>query len=159
MEKGQHWSFDQLVEALKASEEAREGRLLVRTGAELADGAPANAMEITLPLLGDLAMVVVLDKPLIRAYVVVAPCDTIRDRAEFERGLLRANRSLPLSAFALTSVSGVECYEIFGQLSTGSELEEIIEEFETLGQNAIEAAELVEEWSGGGSPVQGEARP
>ena len=159
MEKGQHWGFDQLVEALRASEEARDGRLVVRTRAEIGPDAPENAMLVILPDLGDMPVVVVVARPVIRANVVVAPAGRIGDRAEFERGLLRANRTLSLSAFALTSVAGEECYEIFGQLSTGSEIEEIIEEIETLGRNALDAAELVAEWSAGKTGSQDKTSP
>ena len=158
MEKGQHWGFDGLVEALKASEEAQGGRLQVRTRAEIGPEAPENAMLVTLTELGDLPVVVVVARPVIRASVVVAPVSGIGERAEFERGLLRANRTLSLSAFALTSVAGEDCYEIFGQLSTGSEIEEIIEEIETLGRNAIDAAGLVQDWNTGATAPQEESR-
>ena len=62
------------------------------------------------------------------------------------------------SPVALTSVAGEDCYEIFGQLSTGSEIEEIIEEIETLGRNAIDAAELVQDWNTGATTPQEDPR-
>ena len=40
-------------------------------------------------------------------------------------------------------------YEIFGQLSGGSQIEEIVEEVETLGRNALEAAEMIQAWNKG----------
>lgn len=144
MLKGQHWDGPALAGALKASEEAASGAL----SAELS-GEDQNSIRVRLHACGDLDVVVAVIRPAILASVVLCRTDEIDRRADFERALLRAHKVIPLSTFAITTVAGEEYYEIFGQLSTGSEIEEIIEEIETLGRNAIQAAEMIDRWKKG----------
>jgi uncharacterized protein YjfI (DUF2170 family) len=106
----------------------------------------ASVIQVALHSFGDLMVVVGVSDLEIQASVLLDPVGSIPNNAAFEHNLLRANKLLPLSTFGITEVGGVEHYEIFGQLSGGSEIEEIIEEIETLGRNAIEAAETIATW-------------
>ena len=143
MEKGQYWDLGGLASALAGSDEAASGAMTV----SFIDGADAaGVVQVTLHSCGDLTVVVGVAALEIQASVLLDPVASIPNNAAFEHNLLRANKLLPLSTFGITEVGGVEHYEIFGQLSGGSELEEIIEEIETLGRNAIEAAEMIETW-------------
>lgn len=145
MEKGQYWKVGQLASALAASEEVLGGQMSI---AFLPSGDSDSVIQVTLHDCGDLVVLLGVSELEIQATVVLDPVASIRDGAAFEHNLLRANKLLPLSTFGITEVNGVEHYEIFGQLSGGSELEEIIEEIETLGRNAIEAAEMIQGWKG-----------
>jgi uncharacterized protein YjfI (DUF2170 family) len=144
MDKGQYWDTAGLASALATCEEVQSGQMSVAA----APGG-AGVIEVILHEHGDLAVVVGVAGLEVQASVALVPVDEIADGAIFEHRLLRANKLLPLSTFGITDIDGREYYEIFGQLSAGSELEEIIEELETLGRNAIDAAEMIEAWKAG----------
>ena len=149
MQPGQHWEAAALGAALKDTQEAKDGKITVEVGTEIGPEAPADAIHVRLHSCGDLDVFVGVNKPVILASTVLCKADEVPRREEFERGLLRANKAMILSAFALTSIGGVEHYEVYGELSTGSEIEEIVEEIETLGRNAIQAAEMLHAWTTG----------
>jgi uncharacterized protein len=143
MEKGKYWDIGGLASALAGSDEALRGTMSVSfiPGTE-----GTGVIQVTLHSCGDLGIVVGVAELEIQASVVLDPVSEVPNNAAFEHNLLRANKLLPLSTFGITEINGTEHYEIFGQLSGGSEIEEIIEEIETLGRNAIEAAEMIETW-------------
>jgi hypothetical protein len=82
----------------------------------------------------------------VQASVALAPVSEINDNATFEHQLLRANKLLPLSTFGITVLDGREYYEIFGQMSGASGLDQVLEEIRVLGSNALDAAEMIEGW-------------
>lgn len=143
MEKGRYWDLGGLASALAGSEEAVGGAMSI---AFLPGTEGSGVIQVTLHGCGDLSVVVGVADLEIQASVLLDPVASIPNNAAFEHNLLRANKLLPLSTFGITEVGGREHYEIFGQLSGGSEIEEIIEEIETLGRNAIEAAEMIQAW-------------
>jgi uncharacterized protein len=143
MEKGRYWDMGGLASALAGSDEAIGGTM---TAAYVPGADGPGVIQVTLHACGDLTVIVGVADLEIQASVLLDPVSHIQNNAAFEHNLLRANKLLPLSTFGITEVGGVEHYEIFGQLSGGSEIEEIIEEIETLGRNAIEAAEMIEAW-------------
>lgn len=148
MEKGQYWKVGPLASALAESDEVLNGRMSL----SFIEGSEADGVvQITLHECGDLSVLLGVSELEIQATVVLDPVSAIQDNAAFDHSLLKANKLLPLSTFGITEISGVEHYEIFGQLSGGSEIEEIIEEVETLGRNALEAAEMIETWKNGSS--------
>jgi uncharacterized protein YjfI (DUF2170 family) len=143
MEKGRYWDIGGLASALAASDEAVGGTM---SASFIPGTGGASVIQVALHSFGDLMVVVGVSDLEIQASVLLDPVGSIPNNAAFEHNLLRANKLLPLSTFGITEVGGVEHYEIFGQLSGGSEIEEIIEEIETLGRNAIEAAETIATW-------------
>ena len=142
MDKGQYWEAGALAVALAGIEEVATGRMSVTF-------RPEGVIEVTLHECGDLAVLVGVEGKEIQASVLLDPVSSVRDPAAFQTRLLRANKLLPLSTFGITEVGGREHYEIFGQLSGGSQIEEIVEEVETLGRNALEAAEMIQAWNKG----------
>lgn len=146
MIKGQHWDGAALATALVSSEEALEGKIVVTIGKANGADAPDDMIKVTLPECGGLDFVVGVARPRILVTVMLAEADSVPNRERFEQTLLRANKVVPLSAFALSTINGLDVYELYGELSTGSEIEEIIEEIKILGANAIEALERIEEW-------------
>jgi len=144
MEKqGQYWDMAALASALAASDEVLSGAMSI----SLVRGTEAEgAIQVTLHEHGDLDIIVGVAGLEIQASVALVPVSEINNNAVFEHHLLKANKLLPLSTFGITEINGREYYEIFGQLSGGSKLDEVIEEIEVLGRNAIEAAEMIEKW-------------
>lgn len=146
MEKGRYWDFSGLASALAGAEEVAGGRMSVAIVEGAGDG---GVLQVTLHDSGDLAVLVGVAGNEIQASVVLNPVAEVHDGARFQHQLLKANKLLPLSTFGITAIEGEEFYEIFGQLSGGSELEEIVEEIETLGRNALDAAEMIDAWKSG----------
>jgi uncharacterized protein YjfI (DUF2170 family) len=143
MEKGRYWSFSELASALAGAEEVANGRMSV----DYVEGSQdTGVVQVTLHEIGDLAILLGVAGNEIQASVALDPVAEIHDASRFQHQLLKANKLLPLSTFGITEIDGEEYYEIFGQLSGGSELEEIIEEIETLGRNALDAAEMIDAW-------------
>jgi uncharacterized protein YjfI (DUF2170 family) len=142
VDKGQYWDAAGLAVALAGTEEVASGTMNVVF-------RPEGVIEVTLNECGELTVVVGVEGKEIQASVLLDPVDAVREPATFQNRLLRANKLLPLSTFGITEVGGRSHYEIFGQLSGGSELEEIVEEIETLGRNAIDAAQMIIDWNKG----------
>jgi uncharacterized protein YjfI (DUF2170 family) len=146
MEKGRYWSFPELATALAGAEEVASGRMSV----SVVDGSgEGGVMQVTLHDCGDLVVLLGVAGKEIQASVALSPVSAVADGARFQHQLLKANKLLPLSTFGITDIDGEEHYEIFGQLSGGSELDEIVEEIETLGRNALDAAEMIGQWTSG----------
>ena len=70
--------------------------------------------------------------------------DGCTDRHAFNEFLLKAQRVVPLSNFAITNAGGEDVYELMGELSCKTTLQTILIELRTLAENAIDATELRE---------------
>ena len=66
------------------------------------------------------------------------------DRHTFNEFLLKAQRIVPLSNFAITTVNDEDVYELMGELSCKTTLQTILIELRTLAENAIDATALRE---------------
>ena len=144
MEKGRYWKFGELAQALASSEEVQVGRMSLDVLPGGSDAA--GVIKVTLHDHGDLDVVMGVSGQEIQASALLNRAEEIHDRATFERQLLKTHKLLWLSTFGITEIEGEEYYEIFGQLSGGSEFEEIVEELDALGRNALDAAEMIAEW-------------
>lgn len=143
MEKGRYWDVGALASTLAASDLVAKGAM----GLSFIPGTEGQGViQLTLHECGDLHVVLGVAGLEIQASVALVPVDEIADSAVFEHQLLRANKLLPLSTFGITEIDGKEYYEIFGQMSGASRIEEVIEEIQTLGRNAIDAAEMINGW-------------
>ncbi|HEV7290805.1 MAG TPA: YjfI family protein [Devosia sp.] len=85
----------------------------------------------------------------ILASVLLAPCDSIPNRAAFEHMVLKTHKFVPLSSFGITTREGEEWYELFGSLSAKSPAEAVVEEVAILAANAVDAATMIKEWRNG----------
>ncbi|PBN86003.1 hypothetical protein ABE88_023930 [Escherichia coli] len=61
--------------------------------------------------------------------------------------LLRNQKMMPLSSVGISSVQQEEYYIVFGALSLKSSLEDILLEITSLVDNALDLAEITEEYS------------
>ncbi len=68
------------------------------------------------------------------------PVAEMDDPAAFNHFLLKAQKLVPLSNFAITEVDGREYYELIGELSIESTLRTILIELRVLAHNALDAA-------------------
>lgn len=137
----QKWTLDGLYHALAVHPRMVAEDVLI----ELPAGV-SGALAISLAAHGGLRVTIAMGEQHILASVLLAPVAIVGDQDAFNRMVLSAHRMVPLSAFGITAVDGVEHYELFGSLSASSDIDHIVEEVFILAENAIEAAGLVDEW-------------
>ncbi|EHJ4101919.1 DUF2170 family protein, partial [Escherichia fergusonii] len=65
----------------------------------------------------------------------------------FNLFLLRNQKLMPLSSVGISSIQHEEYYVVFGALSLNSSLSDIMLEITTLVDNAMDLAEITEEYS------------
>jgi uncharacterized protein len=105
-----------------------------------------HAAALTLPAHPGLSLVAGVDGGEIQVGVLLERVDAVPNRPAFDAALLKANKLLTLSCFGITEVDGVAWYELFGQMSSASDIEEVVEEVEALAANAEEALQMVVDW-------------
>lgn len=126
-----------------------------------ADPEPLGDVDVNVPEQGDVICVTLKEKGDldvfvavsgerdILASVVLAPCKDVPNREAFERMVLKTHKFVPLSSFGITTIDGEEWYELFGSLSARSKAEVVVEEVAMLATNAVDAADMIEEWKRG----------
>ena len=63
--------------------------------------------------------------------------------------VLATHKLVPLSTFGIVTIDGEEWYELFGSLSAHSSEHAMVEEVAVLAANAVDAANMIEEWKNG----------
>ncbi len=97
-------------------------------------------LKLTMREFGDLAVYASAAGEQIVVSTLLWPVDEQPDSAAFDHFLLKAQKLVPLSNFAIAEVDGREYYELIGELSVESRLSTILIELRVLAQNAIDAA-------------------
>jgi uncharacterized protein YjfI (DUF2170 family) len=133
------WTVPAIKEAMDASPLVREGEMTLR----VLEGADAVLMA-TMHEYGDLPVYLSVGGAQIVCSVLLWPVAEQADRHAFNEFLLKAQRVVPLSNFAITNVGGEDVYELMGELSCKTTLQTILIELRTLAENAIDATELRE---------------
>lgn len=133
------WTVPAIKSALETSELVREGELSVR----VLEGADPVLLA-TMHEYGDLPIYLSVGGAQIVCSVLLWPVAEQPDTAAFNEFLLKAQRIVPLSNFAITNVGGEDIYELMGELSCKTTLQTILIELRTLAENAIDATELRE---------------
>ncbi|MFT4252355.1 MAG: YjfI family protein [Caulobacter sp.] len=95
---------------------------------------------VTMHWHGDLEIYVSVSDQQVACSALLWPVDEQEDRHAFNEFLLKAQKLVPLSNFGISAVGGRDYYELFGELSTTTSIEDIVIELRTLAENAIEAA-------------------
>lgn len=133
------WTVPTIKAALETSELVREGEMTLRVleGAEAVLLASMNEY-------GDLPIYLSVGGAQIVCSVLLWPVSEQKDAARFNEFLLKAQRLVPLSNFAITTVNDEEVYELMGELSCKTTLQTILIELRSLAENAIDATELRE---------------
>ena len=127
------WTIGRLAAALGAPEH-RDELTVERVGS--AD----PVLRVVMHDHGDLAIFVSCAGEQIVVSSLLWPVDEMADAAAFNHFLLRAQKLVPLSNFAITDLDGREYYELIGELSIESTLRTILIELRALAHNALDAA-------------------
>ena len=137
MSQTDNWTTQTLFTALEKSELVVDGSIKI----EMIEGADPDIL-ITMKEFGDLPIVLGVSGSQIIVDTLLWPVDEVGDTAEFNTLILKTHKIFPLSTFGITrGPNDRDYYEMFGSLSSGSILDSIIFEIETLADNAIQAAE------------------
>ena len=132
----QPWTADTLVEAIRTCEAGDEIEV------SLADGGVIVA---SMRGHGDLTIYISVAGEQIVVSTLLWPVDEQENEAEFNRFILKAQKIVPLSNFAITEADGRDYYELIGELSSDSNIATILLELRVLAENAISAASELRE--------------
>jgi uncharacterized protein len=125
------WTIGRLADALGAHRE--------ELSVERIESAEP-VLRVTMHDHGDLAVFVSCAGEQIVVSTLLWPVDEQPEAEKFNRFLLKAQKLVPLSNFAITELDGREYYELIGELSIESSEREILIELRVLAQNALDAA-------------------
>lgn len=96
---------------------------------------------------GDLSLGILFTSHQIIIETVICPVCSINQQNEFNIFLLRNQKLLPLSSVGISRVQQDEYYVAFGALSLNSSLDDVVLEMTTLAENALDLAEITEEYT------------
>lgn len=131
------WTVPAARAALEESPLVREGEMTLR----VLEGADPVLLA-TMHEYGDLPIYLSVGGAQIVCSVLLWPVSEQADTARFNAFLLKAQRLVPLSNFAITTVGDQDVYELIGELSSKTTLQTILIELRTLAENAIDATAL-----------------
>ncbi|WP_293907508.1 DUF2170 family protein [Phenylobacterium sp.] len=129
------WSVKSLSRALAETHLLREGEMTAR----VVEGTDP-VLHIAMHEFGDLPVFLSVGAEQIVVSAILWPVDEQPDQAAFNTFLLKAQKLVPLSNFGITTVSGRDYYELFGELSCKTTLQTVVIEVRMLAENAIRAA-------------------
>lgn len=95
---------------------------------------------------GDLQLHLLLTTRQIIVETYICPLSTIPRQAELNHFLLRHQKILPLTSVGISQVQNEDYYIAFGALSLNSTLEDIALEIATLAENALDIAEVMDDY-------------
>lgn len=127
------WTAASLAEALGSPNLAGEFAV------ERIEGS-GDVLRVSMPAQGDLSIFLSVAGEQIVVSTLLWPVDEQPDADAFNRFILKAQKLVPLSNFAITDVDGRDYYELIGELAIESPLSAITLELRVLAQNAIDAA-------------------
>ncbi|RNL68693.1 DUF2170 family protein [Citrobacter sp. MH181794] len=96
---------------------------------------------------GDLSLGILFTSRQIIIETVICLVSSINQQNEFNIFLLRNQKLLPLSSVGISRVQQDEYYIAFGALSLNSSLDDVVLEMTTLADNALDLAEITEEYT------------
>ncbi|HBQ8471444.1 TPA: DUF2170 family protein [Klebsiella pneumoniae] len=96
---------------------------------------------------GDLRLNVLFTSRQIIIETIICPLSAIQRQDLFNAFILRHQKLLPLSSVAIFHLKNDEYYVAFGALSLNSSLEDVVLEIATLAANALDLAELIEQYT------------
>ncbi|MEG5549180.1 DUF2170 family protein [Enterobacter wuhouensis] len=95
---------------------------------------------------GDLPLSIFITSRQIIIETYICSVNDIKHQADFNLFLLRHQKILPLSSVGISLINHDEYYVAFGALSMSSSPDDIILEMTTLAENALDLAELTQEF-------------
>ena len=140
------WTAAGLHDALKGAPSG--------TGMDSQQVADTNVLEVTLSEVGDFVLHVNVGETQILTSAVLWARDEQIDPESFEAMMLRNHKALlPLCALSIDQIDGREFYELFGAMSCQTTFDNILKEFTSIAESALELARDV----GPGSASSGES--
>lgn len=106
-----------------------------------------QALIIKMNDFGDLMLNILFTSRQIIIETVICPVNSIQYQDKFNVFILRNQKLLPLSSVGISRVQQEEYYVAFGALSLNSSLADVILEMTTLADNALDLAEITEEYT------------
>ncbi|MCO4160392.1 YjfI family protein [Citrobacter amalonaticus] len=105
-----------------------------------------NSLIIKMNDYGDLQLSLLFTCRQLIIETLICPVNCIHNQTEFNVFLLRNQKILPLSSVGISVVKEEEYYVVFGALSLNSSLEDVALEITTLVENALDLAEIIDEY-------------
>lgn len=134
------WNTKSLHEALAADSLVTDGS----AGVKLV-GTIEQSIQVVMAKHGDLPLYLAISGEQIVVEATLFPVSSINDVVVFNEMALRSRSMFPLSALSIEKDgNGIDQYVMYGALSSGSKLESIVTEIETLADNIINAAKAFE---------------
>ncbi|OOV94577.1 hypothetical protein MF4836_17510 [Pseudomonas sp. MF4836] len=137
---GENWSIDRLFSALQALDEvtSREITLTLMQGSE-------QSIKLQMNEYGGLPIYIAVVGEQIIVDTVLVDLESINDVVRFNDAVLRSREMFPLSSIGIESMpNGQTVYNMFGALSSGSNLTNVVTEVRTLIDNVQRATEAFE---------------
>ncbi|EPL14551.1 hypothetical protein CF161_08191 [Pseudomonas sp. CF161] len=137
---GENWSIDRLFSALQALDEvtSREITLTLMQGSE-------QSIKLQMNEYGGLPIYIAVVGEQIIVDTVLVDLESINDVVRFNDAVLRSREMFPLSSIGIESMpNGQTVYNMFGALSSGSNLTNVVTEVRTLVDNVQRATEAFE---------------
>lgn len=142
MSAGENWTIDRLYGALQALDDVRSGEI----GIALVQGAEPS-IRLEMNEYGGLPIYLAVVGEQIIVDSVLVDREAIADVARFNDAVLRSRELFPLSSIGIeTMPNGQTVYNMFGALSSGSSLTNVVTEVFTLVDNLQRAAEAFEDF-------------
>lgn len=134
------WNTKSLHEALAADPLVTDGSAEVKLV-----GTIEQSIQVVMAKHGDLPLYLAISGEQIVVEATLFPLSSINDVVVFNEMALRSRSMFPLSALSIEKDgNGIDQYVMYGALSSGSKLESIVTEIETLADNIINAAKAFE---------------
>lgn len=131
------WTVASLKQALESSEELLPGEFVC----DINEGA-TPVLTVSVEAAGGVILYVAIQDEQIVTSTILWPRDEQEDPAAFEAMMLRSHKiCLPLCAVSIDVIDGREYYELFGSMSSRSSLGNVVYEFRTIANNALELAQ------------------
>ncbi|GAB3395302.1 YjfI family protein [Azotobacter armeniacus] len=142
MSAGENWTIDRLYSALQALENVASGEI----GITLVQGAEPS-IKLEMNEYGGLPIYIAVVGEQIIVDSVLVELEAIADVARFNDAVLRSRELFPLSSIGIeTMPNGQTVYNMFGALSAGSSLTNVVTEVFTLVDNIQHATEAFEDF-------------
>lgn len=142
MSAGENWTIDRLYGALQALDEVTCGEI----GIALVQGTEPS-IRLAMNEYGGLPIYLAVVGEQIVVDSVLVDMEAIADVARFNDAVLRSRELFPLSSIGIeTMPNGQTVYNMFGALSAGSSLTNVVTEVFTLVDNLQRAAEAFEDF-------------
>ncbi|MCK9812778.1 YjfI family protein [Pseudomonas sp. MAFF 302046] len=137
---GENWTIDRLFSALQALDEVASNEITL----SLIQGSE-QSIKLDMNDFGGLPIYVAVVGEQIIVDTVLVDLESINDVPRFNDAVLRSREMFPLSSIGIESMpNGQTVYNMFGALSSGSNLTNVVTEIKTLVDNVQRATEAFE---------------